>query len=33
MLVKGIKIKGILTFINSPNTDAPDRVITKFALE
>ena len=26
----GIDINGILIFISSPNTDAPERVITKF---
>ena len=30
---KGIEIKGILKLINSPKTEAPDRVITKFDLE
>ena len=33
MLVMGIEIKGIFNINNSPNTDAPERVITKLAFE
>ena len=30
---KGIEMKGIFKLISSPKTEAPARVITKFALE